>query len=347
MKRLSKKRKAYIRRRLAKRERYLRKQRRRVRRARRLIKRTLRIIAPYEFNLLNPRRRAALLQFLQALRENVVLRRRPVTLDFSQTSRMYSDGTLLFRAELSRILRNTGGKVTLQCVPPNNNKVAQVLKQVGVYRLLKYRSKVKPKDEDVVNWRVANGSGVEGQKYDDILGSYDGVISTVMAEGLYRGLTEAMTNCHQHAYLWERPDGLEIKDDAAKDWWMFSQEKDGTLSVVFCDLGVGIPATLPKRKPSLWESVVAKFANPPDGEVIREAIEFSKTRTGRPYRGKGLRQLSDSIERAAGSTLCIYSNHGCYIYKNDGTTEVKNFTDSILGTLIFWNVPLPKELEST
>ncbi len=339
MKRLSKKRRLYLIRRQRRIERYRLKQRRREKQIRQVSEDAFVVQAPVEFRLFADKPRSRLLSFLQTLRNEVALNHRPVTIDFSDTHRMWSDATLLFRAELCRILRITQRSVPIRCVPPRKNKVSQVLKQVGIYRLLRFRSGVHVASPDVVKWRVANGSGVEGQKYDEILGKYDGVIPPALAEGLYRGLTEAMTNCHHHAYLWQRPDGLNAPDDD-KDWWMFSQERDGHLSVVFCDLGVGIPATVPKTKPSLWTRIVTKLGSPNDGDVIREAIEDSKTRTGKHYRGKGLRQLTEAIEKKPGSNLYIYSNNGCYNYKSDGSASIKNFGDSILGTLIQWRVPI-------
>lgn len=301
--------------------------------------------APLEFQLVINKRRRTLLRFLGQLRKTVVLKRQPVTIDFTRTEKMWAEGTLLFRAELCRIRRITEGKVRMRCIAPRNHKVSQVLKQVGIYSLLGYKAKIKPVAEDVVNWRTANGSGADGKKYDEILGSYDGVISDALAQGLYLGLTEAMTNCHHHAYLWQRPDGLLAKDDE-KDWWMFSQERDEKLTVVFCDLGVGIPATLPKTKPALWKKMLNMLANPDDGSVIREAIESSRSRTGKSYRGKGLRQLVDAIDKMKDGNLFVFSNKGCYIYKSAGATEVRSFADSILGTLILWTVPLNHRVSS-
>ncbi|KGB99988.1 hypothetical protein DM43_3861 [Burkholderia cepacia] len=49
---------------------------------------------------------------------------------------MYADGTLLFVAELRRLIRETKGAVEVNCDVPANDKIAQVLKQVGVFELL-------------------------------------------------------------------------------------------------------------------------------------------------------------------------------------------------------------------
>ena len=129
-----------------------------------------------------------------------MLDRHAVLVDFSATGKMIADGTLLFYAELCRLKRLMRG-VKIKCVPPRNPKVAQVLKQVGIFDLVGYRRRIKTTDADVIHWRSANGHEVLGEKFDDVLGHYDGHITEALSQKLYLGFTEAMTNCHHHAYL--------------------------------------------------------------------------------------------------------------------------------------------------
>lgn len=302
------------------------------------------IQAPGVFKLTESKNRAAVLRFLHALREKVLKDNKAVLVDFVNTRKMWSDATLLFRAELCRIKKISAGKVLMKCAPPRNRKVAEVLRQTGIYRLLSFHAKARVDFEDVIHWNHADGTGADGKKYDDLLGRYDGTISETLAEGLYLGLTEAMTNCHHHAYIAPRGDGLNHQDEE-KDWWMFSQEKDGWLSVVFCDLGVGIPETFPRNRPAYWRRLL-QFGVPDDGVVIEEAIKESRSRTGMLFRGKGLKQLIDTIDRFPDGTLAIHSNRGWYTYnKGKGETRTATFGSSVMGTLIFWRVPLPLNAE--
>lgn len=296
------------------------------------------IVAPALFELENDRARSELLYFLARLRNHFVNHSGgSIKIDFTDTQKMVATGTLMFKAEISRLQRITNDRVKLLCIPPRNHKVAQVLKQTDIFRLLHHRSDVRPISPDVVTWSHAQGNQVEGHKYDDVLGKYDGVIPDTVASGLYVGLTEAMSNCHQHAYIAPRQDGLNQINEPP-DWWMFSQERDGRLSVVFCDLGVGIPETLPIRQPGLWQRLKSAFGAPTDAAAIDEAIKLSRSRTEKHYRGKGLKQLVDVIETTPDATLTLYSNRGCYRY-NGGNSTTRNYDDSIMGTLITWGVP--------
>jgi len=142
----------------------------------------------------------------------------------------------------------------------------------------------------------------------------------------------------QHeAYIETRPDGLNIADEQ-RDWWMFSQERDGWLSVVFCDLGIGIPGTLPIKKPTLWQRIEL-FGSKLDAHAIQEAIGESRTRTGLHHRGKGLKQLVDVVAHVDQGQIGIFSNKGRFTLKSQ-KESISQFTDSIYGTLIYWKVPL-------
>jgi hypothetical protein len=108
-----------------------------------------------------------------------------------------------------------------------------------------------------------------------------------------------------------------------------------------CDIGVGIPKTLPMTSPSLFERIKTVFGvSPPDSRCIEEAVKESKSRTGRQERGKGL----GNIVASAGDrgSILIYSNRGCYLAKS-GMIETADYRGSISGTLVCWQLPLVEE----
>lgn len=306
----------------------------------------LHIKAPEVFSLADQGQRKLLLQFIERLRRTIVYKDKLLCIDFTETKKMFADGALLFVAELQRSMRVARSKhqVKIRCKPPRNQKAAQVLKQVGILSLLKYRRRIVPTDKDVVNWRFANGHEVVGERYDDILGHYDGMLTSCIQTGFYHGLTEAMTNCCHHAYILKREDGLAVENEES-NWWMFSQEKDGELSVVFCDLGVGIPRTLPLKSPPLWKKIMSTIGMTSDGKIIQAAVEESKTRTGLHHRGKGMKQLLEVAQKSKNGHLVVYSNRGCYSFRN-GKEYNYDFKDSVLGTLITWKVAIEQNPET-
>ncbi len=173
---------------------------------------------------------------------------------------------------------------------------------------------------------------------------------------MYKGVTEAMTNASNHAYIEERADGLAFGREEPR-WWMFSQERNGRLFVSLCDLGVGIPNSLPRTKLKDWapESVLSFIKSVAQGSaptndcvMIKAAIELGRSRTDLPYRGRGLQQLKDVIDVVSDGSLAIHSNRGVYRYNpsNRAIETINDFSDSIMGTLILWNVPISSGEES-
>lgn len=294
-------------------------------------------IAPPCFSL-DGENRAEFLAALSLLRRKVGFLEEDVVLDFSNTTKLFADGMLLFCAELKRLIRATHGRVDIRCVLPHNNKVGQVLKQVGVFDLINVHAPIIPVDNDVVNWKAASGHLVMGDKYDEVLQQYDGEISSALQDSLYTGITEAMTNVLNHAYDVQRDDGLKLKE-STRNWWMFSSELDGILSIVFCDLGAGIPRTLPVKRKRVWNRLWRKGLRS-DSEIIKFAIKDSVSRTRKSHRGKGLRQIVQAVNDVAGAQAVVFSNKGAVVVSSGGRTRAMNYRDSILGTLIFWRIPL-------
>ena len=183
------------------------------------------------------------------------------------------------------------------------------------------------KDQD---WKISDGISVryeytlpDGDRADYMLCGREG-----------RGL--AIIEAKRES-IGVRPDGLNVAHEP-KEWWMFSQERDGLLTVVFCDLGIGIPGTLPIKKPNLWKRIQA-FGSHLDAHAIQEAIGESRTRTGLHHRGKGLKQLVDVIAKVNGGQVNIFSNRGRFTLKS-GSESISQFKDDIYGTLITWQVPI-------
>lgn len=264
-------------------------------------------------------------------------------IDFSRTQKFIADGTLLFYAEIDRLLDHFP-RLQVRCNFPYNEKASQVLEQIGFYRRIGKNTKfIACEGDDVVTWRTARGQGADGERYDDILGHYDGIITEALQDELYTGLTEAMTNAHHHAYILKRGDGI-VSSRSYKPWWMFSQEKDGKLTVVFCDLGVGIPGSLPHNKDEGWQywwSVMKRFKLHDQGDagLIRGAVRHSRTRTKLHHRGKGLTQIIETVSAHPSGKAVIQSNKGWYRI-DSGNETFDDHRTSIKGTIIFWQLPL-------
>jgi hypothetical protein len=312
------------------------------------------ISAPVVFELIRSKNHRNLIEFLNTLRDTVLVRKKAVRIDFSETKRMVVCGTLLFYSELCRIKQELNSLDLISCIRPKDEIVAQVLQHLGIFKMLNCQSLVTPERTDVINWKVATGDNTDATNVGKILESQS-KLPVTKSKKLYRGVSEAMTNVSQHAYLKLQNDGIEIAEN--KGWWMFCREEDDHIFVAFCDLGVGIPVTLPKTieenqeqgifKRVLYNLFGSEKSKYSDGELIRAAIEVKRSRTLKRHRGKGLLDMIKAIETTGGQ-LVILSNKGSYRYNVSSLIPietVKNYQDSILGTLILWSLPLKADIE--
>ena len=299
----------------------------------------LRVFAPEQFNLEREEPRAELIQFLADLRGMYLNNSgRTLVIDFSRTHRFIANGALLFYAELCRLIEYGNGKISLRCKPPMNRMASEVLEQIGVYRLCNHESHGKPSSEEVIHWKVLQGSHVNNSLAGPAIEAFDKQIGTETVDSLLGGIGEAMTNAKHHAYLNVRDDGLNYPQ-RGDEWWMFFRVRDGHLSVVICDLGIGISNTLSVQRPLIWKALEALGLSKDDAACIKEAIKDSRSRTNLPGRGHGLGNIMDAVANTPNSVAAVFSNYGAYRLEND-VVESKNFNTSILGTLIFWRLPL-------
>lgn len=306
------------------------------------------IKAPKVFELRNKKHHKKLMSFILKIRAHVLTHNRKIRIDFSITESMVVCGTLRFFAELNLIKKEKGSLNLITCTYPKNNRVAQVLQHLGILKMLNRNCSITPDRDDVINWKTASGENTDATRVGEILETQSN-LPRKKSKNLYRGVSEAMTNVSQHAYL-------DIKETSKhKGWWMFCKEENDQIFVAFCDLGVGIPITLPqsleknnekKLFAQVWNKFFPNRKKLTDGELIRAAIEVKRSRTKKSHRGKGLLDMIKVIEKTKCGNLAIFSNRGIYQYEFDNLSALestRNYKDSILGTLILWSLPLKIE----
>lgn len=113
---------------------------------------------------------------------------------------------------------------------------------------------------------------------------------------------------------------------------MFYRYTKDYVFVVICDLGIGIPATIPMRHPKLYR-FLKLFKSSSDSNLIRGAIKTPSSRTGKPFRGNGLPSIANLAKMIYGSSLTIHSYKGCIHINSKGLSQYDG-DEAIPGTLI-------------
>lgn len=304
------------------------------------------IVAPKIFDIGTNEHRRSLTTFLGKLRKYFIHNEsQKIIIDFKQTEKFIAAGTLLFYSEIAYLKQLQNTKAKLRYIPPRNPKAFEVLIQIEFHKLLgirKPKSKNANKYDDVLNWKVAYGNVVNNEQCASTIEAYEGQLAEPLIDGIFKGLAEAMTNTIHHAYADIREDGLNYKP-SKNNWWMFSQSRNGELTVVFCDLGIGIPRSLPKTHPSLIDRLLSALGKVDDHQCIVSSVELNATSTRLPGRGKGLGNIIEITSKNGAGSVIIYSNRGVYRLNPNETKPIScNLKDSILGTIICWNVTLSK-----
>jgi len=300
------------------------------------------ILAPEVFGL-NPRHHQDVARFMEQVRKAVSSRERIVCLDFRPTQKMAAGATLLLYSELHRIKR-LYPNAAIRCVPARNKVVGQILQHLQIYDLLGHDAQITPDRKDVISWRTATSGYIDGNAVGNIISQL--ALDDVRAKHLFRGATEAMVNAINHAYQESRNDGLVAFTE--KKWWMFFRQHEDKLAVAVCDLGIGIPRSLPLKYASevIQEamSVLSVGYKATDSRLIQAAMELQRTRTSQVGRGRGLNDLRRIVDEVPGGILYIFSNKGLVQYEG-GVFTRRNFRISLFGTVVLWIIPLGGEAE--
>lgn len=263
-------------------------------------------------------------------------RKENICIDFTATEKIFVSGMLYVFSEMSNILNINSG-LKLKCIESRTKKINHVLDQIGIFRLCRHKFVPSEEYNDVIYWRYIYGVGVLGQKFDSIVSPDRELTELPMDMDIYGACVEATKNAHIHAYIERR----ELSPVAHKktSWWMFSQIRDNILTVAICDLGIGIPKTLPKTNKTLYAAILELFKPKNEADFIWGAIKAPSSRTNRPFRGNGLKKIATIAQDDARASLEIYSSRG-YIGISEKRPKLCMYKNALPGTIVLWDMPL-------
>lgn len=322
--------------------------------------------APAKLDIYSGKNHKLFIGFLEKLRFSV-RNNKKTFISFRNSTRITAAAALLLVAETDRLVK-AFPHTTIKCsFPPASNEglykntyniVESALNQIGFFELINQECNRTAKYKSVEMWHQLSGDTADGSLAQSLLNSLPSNISKQAKKKLYRGAIEAIANSVEHAYPSVRQDGTNVQDSR---WWMLVGLDETRLSVIICDLGVGIPETLPKKHPesllNLIRSTFSIFDNS-DSELIRASTHIKSTRTQLDNRGKGGKDFRSIARNFPGATLIVRSNKGAFFLTGekasplkkvssrhfvDGTNNresTQNHSLSIRGTITEWIVPL-------
>lgn len=289
---------------------------------------------------------AATAAFFLKIRQSVRSTTVTIRLRFEDCLRVKPTALLLLLAEVHRARLLRGANV-LTGTYPKDPALLRRMCAMGFFHLIGIKSPIEaPRTFPMEYIRFRSGTILVEKSAralrESLLG--DAIqMETKARKKLQRGVSEAMLNALQHAY----PQKLVPQMSIRNRWWLCGHYHRPTkkLSIMFCDLGVGIPKTLPRRYP--WERIRGALSllpgmSPDDGAMIFAGMSLGRTRTKQENRGKGLNDLRHFIDQAGAGDIQIFSSKGFYQYTGEGKESYESRDTPIAGTLIRWTVPIDR-----
>lgn len=322
--------------------------------------------APAKLDIYSGKNHTLFIGFLEKLRTSVISNKKTF-ISFRNSTRITAAAGLLLVAETAKLVKAFPQAIIKCSFPPTSNEgrykntyniVESALNQIGFFELINQQCNRAAKYKSVDMWHQLSGETADGSLAQSLLDSLPDSIPKRSKQKLYRGAIEAIANSVEHAYPSIRLDGTNSLDSR---WWMLVGLDERRLSVIICDLGVGIPETLPKKHPetllSLIKSKFSIFDNS-DSELIRASTHIKSTRTLLANRGKGGKDFRSIARNFPSATLIVRSNKGAFFLTGEKAAPLKksssrryvegtnnrestqNHSLSIRGTLTEWIVPL-------
>ncbi len=140
----------------------------------------------------------------------------------------------------------------------------------------------------------------------------------------YRTLIESINNTHNHA----------AGDGAAEEtWWatVYADPERGRVCFTFVDTGVGIFRSV---NIGVWRRIYKGLGLRDDADILRDILLGNvASRTGKPFRGKGLPAIYALSKSGEIKSLVIIAND---VYGNVDRGEFRVMRTSFRGTLLYW-----------
>jgi len=322
--------------------------------------------APADFQLQgNPE---GVLAFVYELRRQVFLRRRfgghgarskpDLYIDLDPIQEIDIEGALVLAAELDRVRR----VLRIKAVMDDENWhpfVRWFLHGVGLYNVIE-AERLQPGCQIEAFEAVAAEAGLQVIPFVSCTKADPGKALHLREElyrhcvrpgdetqmKVYEALVEAFNNAVGHAYRADvEGDGLP----RIGRWWAGAliDQRRGYLYIVVYDQGVGIPATLPRRR--WWEVIAGRLPEFTDAAVIQGALEYGRSGVSDDAlfgdeadgRGNGLWRMCELADTFDEADVRFTSLKGDVLYAKGGRLERTNLKTRFPGTLIRWRTKLP------
>lgn len=284
--------------------------------------------------------------------------KRNCILDFSDTIHFSASAQLIIYSSVQKALKeNVGNGKVASIAWSNQPRINKIIQRMPLDKLCKQNGDVRINFVDNRN-RLQIVYGTSNQHIDDIIDFIQKWVyrNSMDSETEYRfgdAVSETINNVSSHAY----PD-LELNE---KKWWLICDVIGDQLYLAIYDAGVGIPATVVKKKwfwqsceslyPELTNEINQRYPDEKltfftrtkakDAQLINLSMKGDVSGTKIDKRGQGSKSIRGFVEDTETGKLQICSSKGLYIFEDSNKDiNLYQLKEEIPGTLIQWNIKI-------
>lgn len=293
------------------------------------------IPVPTQLDLYNEDSRDATLDFIETL-ERVSLQHK-VMIDCEKANAFSAAAILLLYSTIDRLKNDNSHKLIRFQNLKGNIKLIVEKSGLRALTLQQGKSIIDCKADTLP---IVKGTA-RGEEFEHVIDHvqhqiYKNNMSPEQENVWGAAVGETVSNVKLHAY----------GTDEVKPWWIICSVIDDDLYLAICDQGVGIPQTIKKQG---WinklvensPSLVKKMMSKRDSDAIELSMTIGESSTNQQKHGLGSQSIRALVEKNPNGALWVFSNHGVY-YKDcrSSEPELKDFSGSISGTIVQWNIKL-------
>lgn len=260
-------------------------------------------------------------RFIVVMRRHMELNH-DITLNFREVERVGSDAIIMLLAHSKDAKLQKGARIDGNF--PRKHQPAQVLKQSGFFDHVVFKERIGGCSGKI---QRRKGKRVDSEVITDLIRFASEKLfgDSRKMKGVYRIFIEAMANTRDHA---------SAKEGEIEKWWTTAYFDDEENKVVFSlvDTGVGIFQSAKLR--FLMDSALVALGFRNRADVLASIMEGEiGSRTGIPFRGKGLPAMKRVYDRGQISNLIVAANDALINY---GTNDKRVLKTPVHGTVITW-----------
>ena len=259
-----------------------------------------------------------------------------ILVDMSSVDEISLPAAVVLLAEVTRCLLYVRKMKNVRGNYPRGDRARQILADIGFFSAFGAKKPpISTPPSDRVYVHTAFGNRSDGRYTRPFLALFERMtnLPPLASKRLYGALIECMDNVRTHAY--------ETHDEAAPDvvgeWWLcgFADPVRQQVALVFYDLGVGIPATIKRRRTVRFQS----YINFTDSRILKRAVEIGLSSSSSVRHGTGLPSLREFVDLAPGGFLRVISGNGDFTYtRRFRLSPHTDIRPAIAGSLILWTV---------